>query len=364
MDFNDLYEQIKKGDSSGVEFLIESKVDLDEITPDNSEDDSTLLDVAITFGHIKITKMLLDAGMKINVSNIDDVRNLSISMLNLLSSHSEQNGSRSSYGNENVINSLLVDICSSSSAKKKNNDLPLILEKIDFLLEKKADINNVVNYRNPLLYAVVHKNYDIASHLIKRKANINIQDISGDTPLMRAVRQSSSQSDIQFINYLIEQKANINLQDNLGSHALLMTHNLLIIETLVENKADINLADNSGKTILSKLSGFTGNNQIVPFLIQSKADVNVIDNSGWTPLMNASYWKNENTVRLLLESKADINITNEYGSAFDFGNDTIKHMILNVKLTEPDIYSLILPTITGGHNLLFEWISEYVFGFK
>jgi|688.fasta_scaffold1254275_1 hypothetical protein len=95
-------------------------------------------------------------------------------------------------------------------------------EMIDFLLNCGIDINQKRNKRgkelSALHKAVAMKNYKIVEHLLKREAQIDIQEISGNTPLWTAVMNYRGEEEqLKIINLLLQSGASLdikNLHDN------------------------------------------------------------------------------------------------------------------------------------------------------
>ncbi|XP_049823930.1 fibronectin type 3 and ankyrin repeat domains 1 protein [Aethina tumida] len=88
------------------------------------------------------------------------------------------------------------------------------LQIAQFLINKRADIHCVdINGLNILHYAVDSNNIDNVIFVLKSGVNINLQDRSGWTPLMRAVILQSSE---EIINMLLENGAEVNIHDNNG----------------------------------------------------------------------------------------------------------------------------------------------------
>lgn len=89
-------------------------------------------------------------------------------------------------------------------ASYKNN-----IEIVDYLLQKKVDINTSSPMGTPLMAAVVKNNLTIVSKLLNAKANPNLTDANGSSALHYAVIFKL----YDIIPLLLENKANVDLMD-------------------------------------------------------------------------------------------------------------------------------------------------------
>jgi hypothetical protein len=135
-------------------------------------------------------------------------------------------------------------------------------------------------YASPLMYAVLNDNKFLIQYLLKNGANINQASFNGKTPLMYA-------SDADTITFLAKQPGlNINQQDTSGNTALLRAiqhyfpedednkeQNIGVIQTLLDNDANPTIANNNGDTPL-KAAQATGDQEVID-LIQQAIDNHV-----------------------------------------------------------------------------------------
>ena len=159
------------------------------------------------------------------------------------------------------------------------------------------------------------------SLFIQKGVNINITDMNGFTPLLRAVEVNEKP---EVLRILIENGANVNAADNIGITPLTMAavikSNPETVRILIENGADVNATDSSGATPLMRVVFHKPNLEIIKILIENGADVNAADNRGWTPLMTAA-WHNPTpeVIQILIESGANITAKNNEGrNALDY----------------------------------------------
>jgi ankyrin repeat protein len=123
------------------------------------------------------------------------------------------------------------------------------------LLQKGADVNfrDPSSGETPLMAAVGGAMLDTAGALIARGADVNAQDRSGRTALMRAATQTNS----GFITLLVDHGARVNARDSSGDTALMRASDLCFywnIEPLLKAGADPNITDSNGQTAIQHLN--------------------------------------------------------------------------------------------------------------
>ncbi|GIM56717.1 ankyrin repeat domain-containing protein [Capnocytophaga canimorsus] len=110
---------------------------------------------------------------------------------------------------------------------KKNEDIP-VESIIELFIEKGININQKQKDKqfgfSPLHLSVNIKNLEAFNYLIERGADINAQDVNGNTVLSSAVFNYNRDIDIygEMITKLIDKGANINLKNNhnVSAHSL------------------------------------------------------------------------------------------------------------------------------------------------
>jgi serine/threonine-protein phosphatase 6 regulatory ankyrin repeat subunit B len=190
-------------------------------------------------------------------------------------------------------------------------------EQIDIvkcLVEYGADINIQNIYGETALMCALsdHRKYvDIIKYLINHGADINIQNKYGNTSLIHA--SQCGYSDIA--EYLIEHNANVNIQNKYGNTALMYASekgHLDIVKSIINHGANINIQDKDGKTALMHVS-MEGYLDIVKYLIDHGADINIQDKYEKTALIEASLRKYADVIIYLVERGVDVNIQDKYG---------------------------------------------------
>lgn len=138
--------------------------------------------------------------------------------------------------------------------------------------------------RTPLFFAIENGNTDSVKTLLDVGANVNAQDIVGVTPLMRAVAKGNQ----DIVNLLLKQKKILpNLQDAQGRTALMYSAyapNTLGAQALLAKGSEIDVDDDLGNTAL--LNAIQAqNDDMALFFIQQDADLAHINHQGqdaWT----------------------------------------------------------------------------------
>ena len=126
-------------------------------------------------------------------------------------------------------------------------------------------------------------------YLIKEKADVNLADHNGDTPLSLAFPENLD-LDLDIIKCLVEGKADVDYEDRNGDTPLslaVVSRNLDVVKCLVEEgKADINQEDDYGTPFQQavKIGRYTDDLSIFRYLVEAKADINKFDDCGRTPL--------------------------------------------------------------------------------
>lgn len=197
----------------------------------------------------------------------------------------------------------------------------------DILLDNKANINikNDEGY-TPLSYIVRYgylendeKIENTIKYLVERNADINILDNLKRSPLRIYIEYNTNfnkKSFSKIFKLLHRRKTNLNVEDENGYNVLVMACSLkympyFVIKMLLDNKADVNKKNRNNETSLM----IEKNHDIIKLLLINNANINDQNNEGMTKLMmiasddfNISY--SLNIIKLLIEYNADINIKN------------------------------------------------------
>lgn len=149
--------------------------------------------------------------------------------------------------------------------------------------------------RTPLHDAIFIGNMGAIQKLISSGANVHLRDNKSRTPLydlefMVGMNKSIKPTmQIEILRLLIENKAEINIQDAYGAtplHYFALDSDPVVIAFLLDNGAKIDVASKNGQTPLHMAARF-GNYSVVEVLIKKGADISAKDKKGNTPLMLA-----------------------------------------------------------------------------
>jgi len=175
-----------------------------------------------------------------------------------------------------------------------------------FLIRKGANVNiQDIDGNTALHIACFFGEQETISILLKNKANPGIQNTQGQTPLMLIIPFT----DPQLIKLLLQEDsaAFINIQDNNKftalQHACFFKHGKKTIKLLLKKGANANLKDIDGNTSLH-LAVALPNTELAQLLLNHGAKVDVCNNSYLTPMGIAIATKNK-PLELLLKSYLD-----------------------------------------------------------
>lgn len=111
---------------------------------------------------------------------------------------------------DNDGNTVLMRIASSKAITKEN------MQVVEFLIERKADLNVVNNDRHTaLVLAINNNNTEIAKLFVEKGAKLDIADRNGYTALMWAVENNNA----EMVKLLINKRANVFLKTKDGETA-------------------------------------------------------------------------------------------------------------------------------------------------
>jgi len=188
----------------------------------------------------------------------------------------------------------------------------------------KIDAVSLLTGSTPLHSAVTVNQIDFAKMLIKRKANLEIVDKYGSTPLLTATLQVFP----DMVEVLVDAGAAINVKSTVNIMDTPMVHaagnpnplehkkNVAIIKYLLSHKGDIDFPAPNGATPLmaaAQKSDHSDGYDRAALLIDKGAKLDAVNNKGETALMLAAGVGNEKLVKLLLDKGADAQKKNGAG---------------------------------------------------
>lgn len=259
MDYYELQDQlfaaVKEGNTERVRELLvdvdKNEHDLDEIRDDKGRN---LLHYAAKHGHIKMVKLLIDEGVKVDLESYKDRTPLDYAVM---------------YGHEKVARLLIEKGASVNRLEKwsitENDDQMGLMhyaakhgniKMVEFLIEKGARVNSEsYEKRIPLHYAAREGHIEIVRLLIKKGSNVNALTIDERTPLWYAFREGHKEIAI----LLIEKGANVNalISGYTPLHYAARSGHIEMAKFLIKRGADVNAKDRYGDTPLDW--GYSGN---------------------------------------------------------------------------------------------------------
>ena len=198
-----------------------------------------------------------------------------------------------------------------------------LVEMVNVLLEANADPNVQLLHElsSPLYDACVKGNLEVVKSLLKAKANSNIQDKNGNTPLVVTVGNtpsvvSKTPNQYEIVDALLQAGADPNIGN-------------------IENYTPLLLAASEGKT------------NIVARLLQGKANPNIKSIDGSTPLHDATFFAHVEVIKVLLKGKADPNIIDHTDGmaplhiACDNERLETVQLLLHMSIADPNILDTI-----------------------
>jgi ankyrin repeat protein len=222
------------------------------------------------------------------------------------------------------------------------------LDKVKELVEKGADVNDIVNGQYIIMYAVQNSNIDIVTYLVEKGANVNVKDSDGETLLMYAVRNL----DLATVKFLVEKAADVNESGNYGQTVLMIqpfkygqkgNWDLEIFKYLVESGAKISAVDSNGATVLMHAIS-NGSLDVIKYLVEGSVDVNEHDKNGQTALMYAALVGDRAIIDYLTARGADLD-AKDYN-----GNDVLNFMVRN---TDAAQYLM-----ENGFDIGIRWVTN------
>ncbi|XP_039992525.1 kinase D-interacting substrate of 220 kDa B isoform X3 [Xiphias gladius] len=172
-------------------------------------------------------------------------------------------------------------------------------------LDKFKDVDSRSdNGQTPLMVAAEQGNLEIVQELIRRGANINLDDVDCWTALISAAKEGH----IEVVRELLENNANLEHRDMGGWTALMWAAYkgcTDVAQLLLEKGANPNITGQYSVYPIIWAAG-RGHADIVHLLLQHGAKVNCSDKYGTTPLIWASRKGHYDSVMHLLANGADV----------------------------------------------------------
>ena len=156
-------------------------------------------------------------------------------------------------------------------------------------------------YGATFLHVACHEGHlHVIERLLKAKADSNVHDILGLTPLLQASASGHFQMVKLFLNIAVRDKKS-------EAQALLAAcrhGHVRVVKQLLEAQIDPNIQDSKGTTPLM-IASTNGHLDVVEQLLDAQADPSIQTHMGETALANASFCGHFHVVKKLLETCAD-----------------------------------------------------------
>lgn len=183
----------------------------------------------------------------------------------------------------------------------EEENLPAIKAHLDKFREVDSRSDNG---QTPLMVAAEQGNLDIVQELIRRGANVNLDDIDSWTSLICAAKEGH----IEVVQELLENGANLEHRDMGGWTALMWAAykgRTEVARLLLDKGANPNITGQYSVYPIIWAAG-RGHGEIVHLLLQHSAKVNCSDKYGTTPLIWAARKGHYDSVMHLLANGADV----------------------------------------------------------
>ncbi len=174
------------------------------------------------------------------------------------------------------------------------------------LLSAKANVDLRDSFgRTPLVCAARRGHREVASMLINAGADLNAVDMHKCSPLITAINASH----VELARDLITSKADPQVADDMGQSPLYLASKIGLValpDLLLSNKADCNRQCRHGDTALIAACSF-GHSKIVQCLLDAKANVYSRARNGRNAMDSANFYKkgdHANCCRLLREANS------------------------------------------------------------
>lgn len=161
----------------------------------------------------------------------------------------------------------------------------------------------------PLMQAVLSKNLQSATLLIKCGAAVDARGNRNQTALMLAVQEDN----LEIIKFLLDEGASVHAKDLDGRSAVMHCRSADSALLLLGSGAVLHEKDNHGNTVIVRILLNDYQEAIFPLIEEGGADVNESGIGGMTPLMAAAYQNYTDTARFLIGRGADIDKENADG---------------------------------------------------
>ena len=348
-----------------------------------NEDGDTPLHIAVRNKHIKMIRLLMYKNADFNILNKKNVSAIMLALntnidivkrIAVIEPYIKNKGMNllhyAVYFNQlEITKQLLTEENINSETKDKNTPLHIAICKENYeiaslLIDKGADVNKLnKNNKSPLCLAIGWNSMDIIKKLIEKGVDAKKALFSGHRS---AIMECIEKKNIEMFTYFVNLGVDINMPDEDGKtplHEAVCWDRMDMVKVLIENGALRNVKDRYHrvpfhyavmhnqiemvKYLIDEENINLSDRQLNPlhiavkekyvnmvkFLVSNNADVNASNNLGNTPLHMAVKVKHFDIVKFLISNNANINAINKIG-------DTPLHIA--VKEKDYDIVKLLV----------------------
>jgi ankyrin repeat protein len=331
-----LSSAVTDGHTKIVKYLLDRGVD-----PSKLSNGKSPLEFAAEGGHLEIVKLLVNKGAQLSPMALKEA----------LSSGNEKVADfifeRMDQHNLGKMPNILHGACQGGN-----------LKMVQKLLDCSSDVNSISSdLGTPLQCAVIANKPQVVALLLEHGADVNI---SSDTS-NGLLGWWSDDDSIDVTRLLVDGGWNISEPGNPLLTKILPGSNKEVLELLVSKGTDVNAKNEHGHSPLYWFVGGEDSFYSVKLLVENGADPSAAAKDGSTPLTQAVVYKNKKLIDFLISSGADINDGPMYPilAAAEIGDlDMVKHLInkgANTGVENGDIGGLLHVAAYHGQDDIIEY---------
>jgi ankyrin repeat protein len=288
----------------------------------------TPLQVAAEEGSKEAVEALLDAGAKVDGPDDDGPPPLHGAARNghweiaqlLLDNGADASASGgalfvSTHRGQTEVTKMLLDNRAEANGKNADGRTPLAFAAeeghesvMELLIERGAAIDDLdeMTGSSALHLAVERGRIEASEVLLTARAEVDIRDSEGQTPLHKLRRKAYKDVRTQMVPLLLKHGADIDALDKVNS-SLLMSAAVRgdeeLMPLLIASKASLEQTDPSGATP-AHMAAARNRDEALELLIKAKASINTVDRSGGSPMGEAAAQGLTGIMKILLKAGA------------------------------------------------------------